>query len=313
MINSSFIKEEAKRLGFFACGMAKALPVDEEVARGYQRWIAKGYEAGMQYMANNMDKRLDPRLLVPGVKTIVSVALNYAPRKTLPASGYQLAAYALGLDYHELMKERLRTFAESISPIPLPPHGQTEGDNLVRCFCDTAPVLERYWAMKSGLGWIGKNHQLIIPHAGSMFFLGEVFLPFEVDVYDKPMTSRCGNCHRCLDACPTHAITEKAEFESDKCLSYQLIENRGELSSEAKAAMGNTIYGCDRCLAACPWNRFSIPTTEPSLQAKPELLAMTKEDWHNLSVDDYRKLFKGSAVKRVKFEGLKRNIAAKKE
>ena len=146
--------------------MAKALPVDEEVARGYQRWIAKGYEAGMQYMANNMDKRLDPRLLVPGVKTIVSVALNYAPRKTLPASEYQLAAYALGLDYHELMKERLRTFAESISPIPLPPHGQTEGDNLVRCFCDTAPVLERYWAMKAGLGWIGKNHQLIIPHAG---------------------------------------------------------------------------------------------------------------------------------------------------
>ncbi len=313
MLSSLIIKQEAKRLGFFACGIAKALPVDEDMRKQYQKWLENGNEAEMHYMANNVEKRLDPRLLVPGVKTIVSVALNYAPKETLPTGEYQLAAYALGLDYHDLMKERLRLLAENISPTPLPSPSQIEGENLVRCFCDTAPVLERYWAMKAGLGWIGKNHQLIIPHAGAMFFLGEVFLPFEVDSYDTPLLNRCGSCHRCLDACPTKAISEKPTFKTEKCLSYQLIENRGELSSEAKAAMGNTIYGCDRCLTACPWNRFATPSTEPSLQVKPELLMMTKEDWHNLTVEEYRKLFKGSAVKRVKFEGLKRNIAAKEQ
>lgn len=307
MLSSYVIKQEAKLLGFFACGMAKALPVEEKVAKAYRKWIDSGNEAGMLYMANNVEKRLDPRLLVPGVKTIISVALSYAPSKTIPETEYQISAYALGQDYHTLMKERLRAFAEKILPMPL----SEIGDNVVRCFCDTAPVLERYWATKAGLGWIGKNHQLIIPHAGSMFFLGEVFLPFEVDIYDEPIEGRCGKCHRCLDACPTKAISEDPVFKSDKCLSYQLIENRGELSSEAKEAMGNTIYGCDRCLTSCPWNRFSIPTTEPKLQPKPELLMMTKEDWHNLTVEEYRKLFKGSAVKRVKFEGLKRNIAAK--
>ena len=180
----------------------------------------------------------------------------------------------------------------------------------IRCFCDTAPVLERYWAQKAGLGWVGRNHQLIIPHAGSMFFLGEIFLPFDVDKYDEPMESRCGNCHRCIDACPTKAIIPNEDFHTDRCLSYQLIENRGDLSEDAKAAMGDTIYGCDRCQTACPWNRFAIPNTEPSLQPKAELLSMSREAWHNLSIEDYRRLFKGSAVKRVKFEGLKRNIAA---
>ena len=314
---ASKIKAEAQRLGFFACGIAKAAPVEENVAEAYRKWLENGEEASMAYMTNYLEKRLNPALLVPGVRSIVSLAMNYAPAQQLPEGEYQLAAYALGQDYHDLMKQRLRELAVNIgAPMELfqkgkkPQSADEKEDTGWVIFCDTAPVLERYWAQKAGLGWVGRNHQLIIPHAGSMFFLGEVFLPFAVDVYDTPMQSRCGSCHRCIDACPTHAIIPDEDFHADRCLSYQLIENRGELSDEAKAAMGNTIYGCDRCQTACPWNRFATPNTEPALQPKPELLSMSKEAWHNLSVEDYRRLFKGSAVKRVKFDGLKRNIDA---
>lgn len=314
---ASKIKAEAQRLGFFACGIAKAAPVEENVAEAYRKWLENGEEASMAYMTNYLEKRLNPALLVPGVRSIVSLAMNYAPAQQLPEGEYQLAAYALGQDYHDLMKQRLRELAVNIgAPMELfqkgkkPQSADEKEETGWGIFCDTAPVLERYWAQKAGLGWVGRNHQLIIPHAGSMFFLGEVFLPFAVDVYDTPMRSRCGSCHRCIDACPTHAIIPDEDFHADRCLSYQLIENRGELSDEAKAAMGNTIYGCDRCQTACPWNRFATPNTEPALQPKPELLSMSKEAWHNLSVEDYRRLFKGSAVKRVKFDGLKRNIDA---
>lgn len=314
---ASKIKAEAQRLGFFACGIAKAAPVEENVAEAYRKWLENGEEASMAYMTNYLEKRLNPALLVPGVRSIVSLAMNYAPAQQLPEGEYQLAAYALGQDYHDLMKQRLRELAVNIgAPMELFQKGKKSQSADEKeeigwgIFCDTAPVLERYWAQKAGLGWVGRNHQLIIPHAGSMFFLGEVFLPFAVDVYDTPMQSRCGSCHRCIDACPTHAIIPDEDFHADRCLSYQLIENRGELSDEAKAAMGNTIYGCDRCQTACPWNRFATPNTEPALQPKPELLSMSKEAWHNLSVEDYRRLFKGSAVKRVKFDGLKRNIDA---
>ena len=314
---ASKIKAEAQRLGFFACGIAKAAPVEENVAEAYRKWLENGEEASMAYMTNYLEKRLNPALLVPGVRSIVSLAMNYAPAQQLPEGEYQLAAYALGQDYHDLMKQRLRELAVNIgAPMELfqkgkkPQSADEKEETGWGDFCDTAPVLERYWAQKAGLGWVGRNHQLIIPHAGSMFFLGEVFLPFAVDVYDTPMQSRCGSCHRCIDACPTHAIIPDEDFHADRCLSYQLIENRGELSDEAKAAMGNTIYGCDRCQTACPWNRFATPNTEPALQPKPELLSMSKEAWHNLSVEDYRRLFKGSAVKRVKFAGLKRNIDA---
>lgn len=314
---ASKIKAEAQRLGFFACGIAKAAPVEENVAEAYRKWLEKGEEASMAYMTNYLEKRLNPTLLVPGVRSIVSLAMNYAPAQQLPEGEYQLAAYALGQDYHDLMKQRLRELAVNIgAPTELfqkgkkPQSADEKEETGWGIFCDTAPVLERYWAQKAGLGWVGRNHQLIIPHAGSMFFLGELFLPFAVDVYDTPMQSRCGSCHRCIDACPTHAIIPDEDFHADRCLSYQLIENRGELSDEAKAAMGDTIYGCDRCQTACPWNRFATPNTEPALQPKPELLSMSKEAWHNLSVEDYRRLFKGSAVKRVKFDGLKRNIDA---
>jgi len=326
------IKVEAERLGFFACGIARAEPVDAETAAAVRGWISKGSQATMDYMANYTEKRLNPCLLVPGTKSIVSLAMNYAPAQTMPETEYQLAAYAYGQDYHDVMKAKLRQLAaliankfegESDSEV-----GENNGDSTaittsktdetnpepageIRVFVDTAPVLERYWAQRAGLGWIGKNHQLIIPRAGSMFFLGEIFLPYEFDSYDSPMPSRCGNCRRCIEACPTCAITDEWGFDSEKCLSYQLIENRGELSEQAKQSMGTTIYGCDRCQTACPWNKFAIPNTTPEFQPKSELLAMTKADWHNLTIDEYRALFKGSAVKRVKFDGLKRNISAK--
>ena len=326
------IKVEAERLGFFACGIARAEPVDAETAAAVRGWISKGSQATMDYMANYTEKRLNPCLLVPGTKSIVSLAMNYAPAQTMPETEYQLAAYAYGQDYHDVMKVKLRQLAaliankfegESDSEV-----GENDGDSTaittpktdqtnpepageIRVFVDTAPVLERYWAQRAGLGWIGKSHQLIIPHAGSMFFLGEIFLPYEFDSYDSPMPSRCGNCRRCIEACPTCAITDEWGFDSEKCLSYQLIENRGELSEQAKQSMGTTIYGCDRCQTACPWNKFATPNTTPEFQPKSELLAMTKADWHNLTIDEYRALFKGSAVKRVKFDGLKRNISAK--
>lgn len=326
------IKVEAERLGFFACGIARAEPVDAETAAAVRGWISKGNQATMDYMANYTEKRLNPCLLVPGTKSIVSLAMNYAPAQTMPETEYQLAAYAYGQDYHDVMKAKLRQLAaliankfegESDSEV-----GENDGDNTaittpktnetseepvgeIRVFVDTAPVLERYWAQRAGLGWIGKNHQLIIPRAGSMFFLGEIFLPYEFDSYDSPMLSHCGNCRRCIEACPTCAITDEWGFDSERCLSYQLIENRGELSEQAKQSMGTTIYGCDRCQTACPWNKFATPNTTPEFQPKSELLAMTKADWHNLTIDEYRALFKGSAVKRVKFDGLKRNISAK--
>ena len=326
------IKVEAERLGFFACGIARAEPVDAETAAAVRGWISKGSQATMDYMANYTEKRLNPCLLVPGTKSIVSLAMNYAPAQTMPETEYQLAAYAYGQDYHDVMKAKLRQLAaliankfegESDSEV-----GENNGDSTaittsktdetnpepageIRVFVDTAPVLERYWAQRAGLGWIGKNHQLIIPRAGSMFFLGEIFLPYEFESYDSPIPSRCGNCRRCIEACPTCAITDEWGFDSEKCLSYQLIENRGELSEQAKQSMGTTIYGCDRCQTACPWNKFATPNTTPEFQPKSELLAMTKADWHNLTIDEYRALFKGSAVKRVKFDGLKRNISAK--
>ena len=187
------IKAEAKGLGFFACGIAKAEAVDSDTADGYRRWIADGGHASMHYLADNIDKRLDPRLLMPGVKSIVCVALSYAPAKTIPADQYQIAYYAYGKDYHDVMKQKLHALASAC------------GITTYRAFCDTAPVLERYWAQRAGLGWIGRNHQLIIPHAGSMFFLGELFVTDTLH-YDSPTPNRCGRCHACLDACPTTSI-----------------------------------------------------------------------------------------------------------
>ena len=305
------IKAEAKGLGFFACGIAKAEAVDSDTADGYRRWIADGGHASMHYLADNIDKRLDPRLLMPGVKSIVCVALSYAPAKTIPADQYQIAYYAYGKDYHDVMKQKLHALASAC------------GITTYRAFCDTAPVLERYWAQRAGLGWIGRNHQLIIPHAGSMFFLGELFVTDTLH-YDSPTPNRCGRCHACLDACPTSSIinhqssiinhqssiiNHQSSFISSRCHSYLTIEHRGPIPNSS-FLIPNSIYGCDICQLVCPWNRFAVPATESAFQPSDALLSMTKEQWHNLTEEQYRILFKGSAVKRAKYSGLMRNISA---
>ena len=330
------IKAEALRLGFSACGIAKAEPVDAETAQAFRQWLRQGGHATMQYMENYEDKRLDPRLLMPGVKSIICVALNYAPSQ--PVKGF--ANYAIGKDYHDIVKQKLYQLAQILAPLTpplggspnltesLPQGGGREG--AFRAFSDSAPILERYWAMKAGLGFIGKNHQLIIPGMGSQFFLGELFVDIELEP-DAPCRQHCGSCHRCIDACPTGALapltppmggsTSRTEslpqggglegvFHSSICLSYLTIENRGAIPPEAASKMGHTFYGCDRCQQACPWNAKAKPTSEPLLQPTAELLSMNDEDWQQLSLEQYRRLFKGSAVKRAKYEGLMRNIKA---
>ncbi|NPD92141.1 tRNA epoxyqueuosine(34) reductase QueG [Xylanibacter muris] len=307
---TSNIKAEAANLGFFACGIAHAEPVDRQTADKFMKWIELKGHASMAYMANHTDKRLNPTLLMPEAKSIICVAMNYTPHEMMDIKEYRLAAYAYGKDYHDIMKDKLRKLATTIP-----------SDNIKIC-CDTAPILEKYWAMKAGIGWIGKNHLLTIPHAGNMFFLGEIITDIEM-IYDSPGTNRCGTCRACLDACPTKALhdcdekrigNDNAEniFRAETCLSYQTIENRGALSEKAERGMGNYIYGCDRCLTACPWNTFAKPCTEPRLQPSHELMNMKKAQWHDLSVDRYRRLFKGSAVKRAKYDGLMRNIIAVK-
>ena len=304
-IQSSQIKAEALRLGFDACGIAKAEPIRQEVAEEFREWLRQGHHASMQYMENHLEKRLNPQLLMEGVRSIVCVALNYKPSAQQNQEGYQLAAYALGRDYHDIVKEKLHQMAAYI----IKQWEDEEQPVSYRAFTDSAPVMERYWAMQAGIGWIGKHHQLIIPKSGSMFFLGELFLNIPL-AYDQPATSHCGNCTRCIEACPTGALSAEGPFRAERCLSYLTIENREEIPPEMKDKMGSTIYGCDRCQQACPWNTMGAPTREPALQPKEELMTMTREQWQHLSEEDYRRLFKGSAVKRAKYSGLMRNIQA---
>lgn len=319
LLSSDRIKAEALRLGFSACGLAPAEAVDETTATAFRQWLANGCQAEMTYMQNYEEKRLDPRLLVEGARTVISVALNYYPETKIPEDEYQIAWYAYGKDYHDVMKEKLKELSEFIreegpelisEEVSCCEAGSSPTDSIMRIFCDTAPVLERYWAWRSGLGWIGKNTQLIIPHSGSCFFLGEIILDREADQYDSPQQSRCGSCTRCLNACPTKALEAPYRLNSERCLSYLTIEYRGELPPDTGKKMGTKIYGCDECLKACPWNRFATPCRTVEFQPSPSLLAMRREDWHALSEEQYKVLFKGSAVKRAKYSGLRRNVEA---
>lgn len=307
ILDAAGVKAEAIRLGFHACGLSVAEPIDPSHASFFERWLSLKRQAGMEYMARNVELRLDPRLLVEGTQTIVSVAMNYRPAHELPENEWQLSWYAYGKDYHDLMRQRLKQLLMSLQSH----YGM---DLQGRAFCDSAPVLERYWAWRGGLGWIGRHSQLVVPRSGSAFFLGELFLNLRADQYDKPMENKCGTCRRCVEACPMQAIGSPEGLDAQRCLSYLTIENREEnIPAEAAGKMFPYFYGCDRCLKACPALRKSHATSEEWFCPSDELLSMTTEKWSQLSVDDYRRLFKGSAVKRAKYEGLRRNIKAMQE
>lgn len=303
MITSAQIKEYALTLGFDACGICSAEEVDLENQEGYKNWIDNSFYAGMDYMARNEDKRCNPALLVEGARSVVCVALNYYPEAKAPEENPQFAYYAYGKDYHDVVKAKLQQlfdFIKSLNP-------SAEG----RPFVDTAPVLERYWAAKAGLGFIGKNSLLIIPKRGSYFFLGELILNLDLE-YDKPLSLSCGNCTRCLDACPTKAIVAPRIVDANKCISYQTIENKGEIDEAIVPHLNNRFYGCDICQQVCPWNRYSKPHKTEEFDPSQAFLDLSFEKLDNLTVEEYQVIFKGSAVKRAKYSGLKRNLEALK-
>ena len=291
-----FIKSEALRLGFDICGIAKAETVTDDVIQTYNRWIDKGRHATMQYLERNCDKRFNPTQLVEWCKSIICVTMNYAPKQHIEG----IADYAQGLDYHKVIKDKLYLLLQSINSFCA-----VQG----RAFCDSAPVLERYWAVKAGIGHIGCNRQLIIPGKGSKFFLGELFVDIEL-CYDTPCgRNLCGNCRKCIEACPGKALSSEG-LDAGKCLSYLTIEHRDPLPENIGEKMENCFYGCDRCQAVCPHNRFATPNTTAELQPADALLQMTREQWYTLTKEEYDTLFANSAVERCGYEQLMRNIAA---
>lgn len=292
------IKAEALRLGFDACGIAAVEEVEDTVQQHFTHWISTGKHAGMEYMERYREQRMNPSQLLEGAKSVIVVVLNYYPSTRIPDHEFQIAWYAYGKDYHDCMREKLNQLLHYIRTLTA-----TEG----RICVDTAPILERYWAQKAGLGWIGKHTQLILPGKGSCFFLGEILLKTSLPP-DEPMEMHCGSCKRCLEACPSQALSSPFILDAERCLSYQTIENRGPLSAQARQVMGHRIYGCDECQKACPHNRHATPTLTEEFQPSTPLLQMRKNDWLHLSPEQYRLLFKGSAVKRSKYEGLMRNI-----
>lgn len=301
---SQYIKDQAVLLGFDTIGICKAEEIEKEQQQNLNSWLEKGYYADMGYLSRNIDKRINPTLLVENAKSIVCVALNYYPAQTQFESAPQFAYYAYGKDYHDIIKAKLKQLFDYIKTI----YPNVNG----RYFVDTAPVLERYWAAQAGLGFIGKNGLLIIPQKGSYFFLGELILDIELE-YDKPLNLSCGTCERCLNACPTNALISPYVMSAKKCISYQTIENRSEIDSEIVPQLNNYIYGCDICQKCCPWNKFSLPNQTVEFQPSEEFLSLTSEKIESMDEDDYRRIFKGSAVKRVKFSGLKRNLTALKK
>lgn len=298
---SQQIKNYALSIGFDACGICRAEEIETIESNHYQEWINKGYQADMEYMARNVEKRCDPTLLVNNAKSIISLALNYFPHERQSETAPQFAYYAYGKDYHDVMKAKLQILLEYIETLIPNVNG--------RIFCDTAPVLERYWAAKAGLGFIGKNTLLIIPKRGSYFFLGEIIIDIPL-AYDTPLNLSCGKCTRCLNACPTNAIEKPHLLNANKCISYQTIENKGEIDKNIQPLLNNRMYGCDICQQICPWNRYAQPHSTPEFVPSSEFLSMDYESIAFMAVEDYQRIFKGSAVKRAKYAGLMRNFKA---
>lgn len=295
---SQLIKAEAKRLGFLSCGISKAGFLEEEAPR-LESWLNRNHHGEMKYMENHFDKRLDPTLLVDDAKSVISLLLNYYPSEAQNPGSPKISKYAYGQDYHFVIKEKLKEFLYTI---------QTEiGEVSGRAFVDSAPVLDKAWAAKSGLGWIGKNSNLITQKVGSFYFIAELVIDLDLE-YDYATTDHCGSCTACLDACPTEAIVAPYVVDGSKCISYFTIELKENIPMEMKGKMDDWMFGCDVCQDVCPWNRFSKPHKEPLFNPNPELLSFTKKDWEEITEDTFRKVFKNSAVKRTKLEGLRRNI-----
>lgn len=295
---TNIIKKEAIRLGFLSCGISKAGFLEEEAPR-LEEWLNKNRNGKMSYMENHFDKRLDPTKLVDGSKSVISLLLNYYPDKVQNPESYKISKYAYGKDYHFVIKDKLKSLLQFI---------QSEiGEVAGRAFVDSAPVLDKAWAAKSGLGWIGKNSNLLSKKAGSFFFIAELIVDLELEE-DTPVTDHCGTCTACIDACPTNAIVEPYKVDGSKCISYFTIELKDELPNSFKNTFEDWMFGCDICQDVCPWNRFSKPHNEPLFDPHPDLLKFDKKDWQEITRETFNEIFRKSAVKRTKFEGLKRNI-----
>jgi epoxyqueuosine reductase len=298
--NTTLIKTEAKRLGFDYCGVSKADFLEKEAPR-LEKWLHKNMHGQMSYMQNHFDKRLDPRLLVPDAKSVVSLLLNYYPAETQKDHlAPKISKYAYGKDYHSVIKEKLNQLLEFIR--------DNIGDVDGRVFVDSAPVMDKAWAKMSGLGWVGKNSNLITKQHGSFFFIAELIIDLPLNP-DGAIKDYCGSCTRCIDACPTDAIAEPYVVDGSKCISYFTIELKDSIPNDMKGKFDNWAFGCDICQDVCPWNKFSTPTKEKAFQPHAELLTMEVEAWQELTKETFQRVFKNSAVKRTKYEGLSRNLA----
>ena len=296
---TDLIKTEAKRLGFLSCGISKAEFLETEAPR-LEHWLNNNRHGSMQYMENHFDKRLDPTKLVEDSKSVISLLLNYFPSQTQKdTEAPKLSKYAYGNDYHHVIKSKLKALTHFIQN----EIGEVNG----RAFVDSAPVLDKAWAAKSGLGWIGKHSNLLTQQVGSFYFIAELIIDLDLE-YDTITTDHCGTCTACIDACPTQAIVEPYVVDGSKCISYFTIELKDQLPNEMKGKFDDWIFGCDVCQDVCPWNKFSKPHNEPLFNPHPELLDMSKKDWDEITEDVFKKVFQKSAVKRTKFSGLQRNI-----
>ncbi len=298
-LHSKQIKEHAKRLGFLSCGISKAGFLEDEAPR-LEQWLAQGHHGSMTYMERNFDKRLDPTKLVPGAKSVVSLLYNYYPSaKQSDKEAPKLSKYAYGKDYHFVVKEKLKELMHSIE--------EEIGEVSGRAFVDSAPVLDKAWAAKGGLGWLGKHTNLISKKTGSFFFIVELIIDLPLEA-DTPVTDHCGSCTACIDACPTDAIIAPYQVDGSKCISHFTIELKDAIPQEVKGKFDNWAFGCDVCQDVCPWNRFSTPHQEPEFEPSPELMNLTKNDWHEITEVVFNRLFEKSAVQRTQFSGLQRNL-----
>ena len=297
--HTQWIKEEAFRLGFDSCGVSKAEFLEDD-APLLESWLKNGYHGKMTYMENHFDKRLDPRLLMPGANSVISLTYNYFPEELQRPDSYKLSKYAFGEDYHKVVKDKLRDLVASMQ--------EKIGNFQARVFTDSAPIMERSWAQRAGLGWIGKHSLLIRKSQGSFFFLAEIISDLELSPDKTFSTDHCGTCTRCLDACPTEAIIPDKTIDASKCISYFTIELKDDIPDEFHGKFDNWMFGCDICLDVCPWNRFSKPHNEPRFAPSHEALTYSKSDWEEITEEVFTRIFKKSAVQRTKFAGLKRNL-----